>query len=553
MDTFLDILAHNPLVLLFTVIGLGYLIGNINIFGLKLGVAAVLFVGIAFSALDNRLALPESIYVIGLVLFVYSIAIQSGPGFFSSFRKGGLRFSLLTGVLLAVGAIVAIIIGMLTGLSAPNVAGLFCGALTNTPALASAVETAQNLSANLPPDVQATYAASPVVAYGLTYPFGVFGVILFLNLAQRYFKVDFNKEVVDNANASAADEILSCTYKITNPAMAGRTVEAVLKLSGQTGFTLSRIRTGAQTEVVVPGTVLEANSVVVAVGNAEAQERARLLFGEEAMESIPDGLDGIMYRRFYVSNKSIVGKTIREAQTHMQVPATITRLRRGDVEFIPTPDTALELGDRVRVVLRTSDLERVTRHFGDSVKSISETDYLSLSLGIVLGVFLGMIPIPLPNGLTFKLGFAGGPLIAGLVLGRLQRTGPISWEIPFNANLVLRQVGLVFFLAGIGTKAGSGLLSTLSVGGWQLLLAGAAVTTTVTVCTIIVGYKYFKLPMAAVMGMMSGIQTQPAVLAYSSQQTESDQPNIWYATVYPAAMVAKIILAQLIVSAIVLS
>jgi putative transport protein len=299
--------------------------------------------------------------------------------------------------------------------------------------------------------------------------------------------------------------------------------------------------------------VLEANSVVVAVGNAEAQERARLLFGEEAMESIPDGLDGIMYRRFYVSNKSIVGKTIREAQTHMQVPATITRLRRGDVEFIPTPDTALELGDRVRVVLRTSDLERVTRHFGDSVKSISETDYLSLSLGIVLGVFLGMIPIPLPNGLTFKLGFAGGPLIAGLVLGRLQRTGPISWEIPFNANLVLRQVGLVFFLAGIGTKAGSGLLSTLSVGGWQLLLAGAAVTTTVTVCTIIVGYKYFKLPMAAVMGMMSGIQTQPAVLAYSSQQTESDQPNIWYATVYPAAMVAKIILAQLIVSAIVLS
>jgi putative transport protein len=553
MDTFLDILAHNPLVLLFTVIGLGYLIGNINIFGLKLGVAAVLFVGIAFSALDNRLALPESIYVIGLVLFVYSIAIQSGPGFFSSFRKGGLRFSLLTGVLLAVGAIVAIIIGMLTGLSAPNVAGLFCGALTNTPALASAVETAQNLSANLPPDVQATYAASPVVAYGLTYPFGVFGVILFLNLAQRYFKVDFNKEVVDNANASAADEILSCTYKITNPAMAGRTVEAVLKLSGQTGFTLSRIRTGAQTEVVVPGTVLEANSVVVAVGNAEAQERARLLFGEESMESIPDGLDGIMYRRFYVSNKSIVGKTIREAQTHMQVPATITRLRRGDVEFIPTPDTALELGDRVRVVLRTSDLERVTRHFGDSVKSISETDYLSLSLGIVLGVFLGMIPIPLPNGLTFKLGFAGGPLIAGLVLGRLQRTGPISWEIPFNANLVLRQVGLVFFLAGIGTKAGSGLLSTLSVGGWQLLLAGAAVTTTVTVCTIIVGYKYFKLPMAAVMGMMSGIQTQPAVLAYSSQQTESDQPNIWYATVYPAAMVAKIILAQLIVSAIVLS
>ena len=551
MSAFFNMLALHPLVLLFTVIGLGYLLGNINIFGLKLGVAAVLFVGIAFSAFDHRLVLPEYIYVIGLVLFVYSVALQSGPGFFSSFRKSGLRFSLVTCALLILGALVAVGIGLLTGLSAPSVAGLFCGALTNTPALASAAETAQNLSANLPPEVRQEYVASPVVAYGLAYPFGVFGVILFLHLAQRFLRVDIKKE--DIIESRAAEAITSCTYKITNPAVIGQTVEAVLQLVGQTGFTLSRIRKGVHTEVVVPSTVLGANDIVVAVGNAESQQRAKLLFGEEAMESIPDGLDGIIYRRFYVSNKSLVGKTVREVQLHKQVPATITRLRRGDVDFVPSPDTPLELGDRVRVVLRSSDLERVTRLFGDSIKAISETDYLSLSLGIVLGVFVGMIPIPLPNGLTFKLGFAGGPLIAGLVLGRLQRTGPISWEIPFNANLVLRQVGLVFFLAGIGTQAGTGLLDTLSENGWQLILGGAVVTTAVTLSTVLIGYRYFRLPMIAVMGMMSGIQTQPAVLAYSSQQTDSDQPNIWYATVYPAAMVTKIILAQLIVSAIVLS
>ena len=553
MSAFLDILAQNPLVLLFTIIGLGYLLGNISVFGFKLGVAAVLFVGIAFSAIDTRLILPEYIYVIGLVLFVYSVALQSGPGFFSSFRRGGLRFSLVTALLLGFGAVVAILVGVLTDLSAPNIAGMFCGALTNTPALAAVIETAQGLSANLPPDVQHLYATGPVVAYGLTYPVGVFGVILLLYLAQRRYRIDFAQEIAQAAKESAPDEILSRTYRVTNPALTGRTVEAVLQLAGYTGFTLSRIRKGDQIDIVLPDTVLAGGDLVVAVGNTEAQERARLLFGEEAAEIIKDNLDGIMYRRFYVSNKSLVGKTIREVQLHRQVQATITRLRRGDVEFVPSAETPLELGDRVRVVLHRTDLERVTRLFGNSVKSISETDFLSLSLGIVLGVFLGMIPIPLPHGLTLKLGFAGGPLIAGLILGRLQRTGPINWEMPFSANLALRQIGLVFFLSAIGTLAGSGLIETLAAGGWQLLLAGAAVTTAVTLATVLVGYRYFRLPMVAVMGMMAGIQTQPAVLAYATQQSDSDQPNIWYATVYPASMVTKILLAQIIVSAIVLS
>jgi putative transport protein len=183
------------------------------------------------------------------------------------------------------------------------------------------------------------------------------------------------------------------------------------------------------------------------------------------------------------------------------------------------------------------------------VRGITETDFLSLSLGIVLGVFLGMLPIPLGHGLSFKLGFAGGPLIAGLVLGRLTRTGPIIWDLPYNANLVLRQVGLVFFLAGIGTRAGTGFLDTLLAGGWTIIAAGAVITTLMTLVILSIGHRFLKLPMAAVLGMVSGIQTQPAVLAYANQQAESDLPNTWYATVYPAAMVAKIMLAQIVVSA----
>jgi len=544
----LDLLAGNPLLLLFTVIGLGYLIGNINVFGFKLGVAAVLFVGIFFGALDHRLSLPEHIYVIGLVLFVYAIGLQSGHGFFASFRKRGLRFSIVAVLILVAGAVAAIILRSFMGLSAPSAAGLFCGALTNTPALAAAVETSKSLSANLPPETRALYASSPVVTYGLAYPFGVFGVILWFFISNKVLKTDRAEETAEARKELGAEAIFSRTFKITNPAIIGRTVEDALAPLKGYGFVLSRIKKGDKTDIVLSHTVLELNDCIVAVGDADAMRRAQLIFGEEAQEHLALGIDGISYRRIFVSNKAVVGKSISDLHLSRELHAIITRLRRGDVDMVPTPDMVLEMGDRIRVITQRENMDRATKYFGDSLKSISETDYLSLSLGIVLGVFLGMIPIPLPHGLSFKLGFAGGPLIAGLILGRLERTGPITWEMPFNANLVLRQVGLVFFLASIGTKAGDGFGATFHAGGWGLIVAGAIITTLVTITTILIGHIYLKLPMAAVMGLMSGIQTQPACLAYANQQTDTDLPNVWYTTVYPASMVAKIILSQVIVS-----
>ncbi|SYZ72406.1 conserved membrane hypothetical protein [Candidatus Zixiibacteriota bacterium] len=546
----LDLLAENQLILLFTVIGLGYLIGNINIYGFKLGVAAVLFVGIAFGAIDNRLSLPDYIYVIGLVLFVYSIGLQSGPGFFASFQKRGFRYSMMAVIILALGAVVTGAMAILMGISSSSAAGLFCGALTNTPALAAVVETAKSLTANLPRETSELLASSPVVTYGLAYPFGVFGVILWVFLSTKLFKVNKVQEELEEQEESKKIAIYSQTFRITNPAIVGKRVEDVLKPIKDSGFVLSRIRKGNTSNIVEAGTILDLHDLIVAVGDTEALTRAKLLFGEEVAEHLAEGPDGISYRRIFVSNKEVVGKTLRELHLNRQLHATITRLRRGDVDIVPSPDTILEMGDRIRVITHKSNMERVTHFFGDSLRSVAETDYLSLSLGIVLGVFIGMIPIPLGHGLSFKLGFAGGPLIAGLVLGRLGRTGPIIWELPFNANLVLRQVGLVFFLAAIGTKAGFGFGDTFKSGGWGLIAAGAVVTTVVTLATIIIGHKYFKLPMAATMGMMSGIQTQPAILAYANQHSESELPNIWYATVYPASMVAKIVLAQIIVSTV---
>jgi putative transport protein len=548
MHSIIDLLATNPLVLLFTVIGLGYFVGNIKVFGFKLGVAAVLFIGIAFGAIDQRLALPEYIYIIGLVMFVYAIGLQAGPSFFASFQKRGLKTSIMAVFLLGSGAVVAVILGKALGLSAPSIAGTFCGALTNTPALAATIETIKNLSPGLPQNLVKIYSQSPVVTYGLAYPFGVFGVIFWFFIFSKIFKIDFAKERGNLLKESASSFILSKTYKVTNPAVIGKTVDQILHSLGHPGFVLSRIKKGNKIDMVADETTLSFGDLVVAVGTAENLERASILFGEEVNQQVEKKRDDTSYHRYFVSNKKVVGKTISELHLRKEFEGTITRLQRGDVDFVPTPDTTLELGDRVLVVSPREQIDHIKIFLGDSVQAISETDYLSLSLGIVLGAFVGMIPLPLPNGMTFKLGFAGGPLVVGIILGKLERTGPIVWALPFNANLVLRQIGLVFFLAAIGTKAGFGFGATFRSGGWGIIAIGAAITSFVATATILIGYRFLKLPMSAIMGMVSGMQTQPACLAYANQQAQNDLPNLWYATAYPASMIAKIILAQIIVT-----
>ena len=548
MSQTVPLLAANPLLLLFCVIGLGYLVGSARVFGFSLGVAAVLFVGLAFGALNPSLALPEYVYVLGLVLFVYAVGLQSGPGFFASFGQRGLRLNIVAVATLVLGAVTAVLVGHLARLPGAEIAGLFCGALTNTPALATTVETLKQLTAGQPPAEAAAQLARPVVAYGLAYPFGVLGVILAFALFSRLFRIDFAREESERRKAAGAGAILSRTFRVTNPGLFGLTVQQAMAPLVEPGFALSRVHHGEHFEVALPETRLAENDEVVAVGNAESLGRAKVLFGEECSEHLPAPQEaGITYRRIFVSSHEVVGHTVAQAGLQ-RFHATITRLRRGDVDFVPAPDTVLELGDRVRVVAPAAELDRVSKYLGDSIRALSETDFLSMSLGIVLGVLLGMVPLPLPNGVTFKLGFAGGPLIVALIVGRLEHTGPIRWGLPFEANLVLRQLGLVLFLAGIGTRAGQGLTSTFATGGGLLIATGAIITSVVAVGGILAGYRFLRLPMSAVMGMVAGMHTQPACLAFATQHSRNDMPNEWYASVYPASMITKILLAQVLVS-----
>jgi putative transport protein len=550
MASIINLLAENQLLLLFTVIGLGYLLGNIRIFGFSLGITAVLFVGMAFGALDQRLALPDYIYVLGLVLFVYAIGLHAGPNFFAMFNTHGLRSNVLALVVITASALIAVLISAVTDFSAPVISGIYCGALTNAPALAASIETVTSLTKNLPAETRNTLVNNFVVTFGLAYPFGVLGLILAFYSFKKFFKIDLVQEEADRMKNAGSQAIILSTFRVINPAVVGKSVEQVMMTIERQGFVLSRIKKGEKIDVVHPSAILELNDEVVVVGTESSLERAKILFGEVLPYNLDPENDGIEYRRMFVSSHKLAGKKIEQLQLEKELGGTITRLRRGDVDFIPSGDTMLELGDRVRVVARKENLDRISQFFGDSIKGISETDFLSLSFGIVLGVFVGMFPIPLPNGTSFKLGFAGGPLVVAIILGRMQRTGSIIWTLPFSANMVLRQVGLIFFLAGIGTKSGFGFSSTFQTGGFSYMFAGAVITTFVAVVTIVVGYKFLKMPFTALMGIVSAISTQPAALAYANEQAQNEQPNLYYTSVYPAATVAKIILAQILVTAL---
>ena len=547
----IDFLASSPLLLLFTVVGLGWLVGSVRVFGFSLGPAAVLFVGIFLGSLDSRLRIPELLYVLGLILFVYTVGLQSGPSFFSSFGRRALRANLFAfgAVLLAAalswGAARAL---ALDGLS---MVGVFCGALTNTPALAASIEAIRDApgAAALPAADLQMRTSAPVIGYSVAYPFGVIGVLLAFHLAGK-LGVGGGRGVREPEPAAADNPgpLYGRTYRVVNPGVFGKSVASLLGDGSHHGFVLSRIRHGDETSLVYGETVLSRGDLVVAVGNVGAHERARVLFGEESSVEIQTENKEFDFRRIDVSSKQVVGKTIRELNLQRLLDATITRIRRGDVDFVPSAETILERGDRVRVLTWAGNLDRVARYLGDSVRSGSEADFLSLSIGLVIGVLIGIAPMPLPGGGTFTLGFAGGPLIAGLLLGRVQRTGPVTWGMPFSVNLTLRQVGLVLFLAGIGTKAGDGFVQTVQHGGWALMATGAVITALTSGLVLVAGSRFLRLSYSSLMGLMSGVQTQPACLAYAAEHGGADAANVWYASVYPVSMIAKIVLAQILVS-----
>ncbi len=542
----IDLLLGNPLVLLFAVLAIGYPLGRIRIAGVSLGVAAVLFTGLALGALHPDMKLPELVYQLGLVLFVYTVGLSNGSGFFASFRRRGLRDNLFVALLLVFAAGLSVLVGAVFHLRGTLAAGVFAGSVTNTPALAAVIEAIQ---AARPAGDAGAVLADPVVGYSVTYPIGVIGMIVALAMAQRVWRIDYAGEAQRLRSHSGAVERLSnLTLRVTRPAATSRTV-GELSHGAEWDVAFGRLQRGGRAELITGETSFALGDLVTVVGLPEALERVAASLGEVSSEQIDLNRGELDYRRVFVSNPRVIGRRLRELKLTHRFGAVVTRLRRGDVEFVPHGDTMLEPGDRVRVLTQRASLPAVSAFFGDSYRALSEIDILAFSLGLGLGLLLGLVPIPLPGGATLRLGLAGGPLIAALVLGSRGRLGPVNWTLPYSANLTLRQAGLVLFLAGIGTRAGGAFFSTLHrTDGILILVAGMIVTCVLAGLALWIGYRLLKIPFTVLSGMLAGLQTQPAVLGFALEQADSELPNLGYATVYPTAIVLKIILAQAVLA-----
>lgn len=539
------ILADNPLLLLFVVAAIGYPLGRIKIRGSSLGVAAVLFVGLAVGAIHPSLKLPEIVYVLGLATFVYTIGLASGPAFMASLRREGMRNSLLVIGMLLFATILTLVAQRLLHLKATVAAGLFAGSLTSTPALAGAIETIKQLHTGVGLD---QLLAEPVAGYSIAYPMGVMGGVLAISLVQKLWKVKYAAEARSLDIPGAATEGLSgAAIRVTWDG-AGRQSIADLSRRGKWDVVFGRIRRGDTVLLPGPGDRLQPGDLVTVVGTESELGRVAAALGEITKEEITSDRSKYDYRRIFVSNPRVTGLKLGTLNLYERFGATVTRVRRGDDDFLPHADMVLEPGDRVRVVALRQRMSEVTSFFGDSYRAVSEVDILSFSLGLALGLLLGIVPIPLPGGITFKLGFAGGPLIVALILGTLERTGNIVWSLPYSANMTLRQTGLVLLLAGIGTRAGYGFISTLANGGLAIFAAGAIITFVVALVTLWVGHRLMKIPMNLLVGMVAGLHTQPAVLGYALEQTGNDLPNIGYASVYPVATIGKIVLVQVLLT-----
>ncbi len=518
-----DLFADNPLLLLFVCLAVGTAVGSVRIRGFALGPAAVLFTALALSAWDPRLALPNIISQLGLALFAYTIGITSGPSFFAALRHGLGPIAAVTGILVAAAGL-AVAVGRALDLSNGVIAGVYAGGLTNTPALAAATE-------------QLDGASGPTVGYSVTY---VGGVLLMLFAAAFSLR---RREVRLAPDENVPSPIVDMTLRVTRDDLPPL---GDLAHVAERPVLFSRVKHEGRVRVPTEHTRLEPGDLVSAIGRPADVDVLAARVGVPAQEHLPFDRRQLDMRRMTLSNRRLSGLTIAELGLGQRFGAVATRVRRGDVDLLATDDLVVQQGDRVRIIAPRTRLPDVARYVGDSERGPGDLNPLGLSIGLALGLLVGLIPLPSPSGGTFEIGFAAGPLIVGLVLGRAARTGPIVWTVPYTAALALQQLGILVFLAAAGSRAGDALVDSLkSPAGLRIALAGLVVTLAAAAALLVLA-RLFRLAGPRAAGLIAGAQTQPAVLAFAQDRSQDQRVGLAYALVFPAAMITKILAAQFI-------
>ncbi len=520
-----ELLISEPLILLFGVLALGSLLGSIRFGSFSFGSAAVLFVGLAASAWNPDLVIPRILGIFGLAIFAYGIGVSSGPQFFHVLRNFRGAVLLVVGILVAAAG-VAVGVGHLMGLSGPVVSGLYAGALTNTPALAASIE--------------ALGSDEPTVGYSVTYIGGVLGMVAAVGLMGL-------ARLPRAAEAEAADEappeLVHQSIRVTadDAPELGTIVE-----EGQVIF--SRVEHDGVVRVATDGFRPSPGDVVTVIGPQPAVDDVTARLGRPSTNYLTLNRRELDFRRVAVSNHDIAGQTIADLRLYRRYGATATRVRRGDIDLLATDDLVLQIGDRVRIVAPRDRMPEIGHLLGDSERGTGEVEGAGFALGLVLGLLLGVIEFPLPGGSTVSLGLAGGPLVAGLVLGRLRRSGPFIWALPFPAATALNQLGILLFLAYAGTNAGDDLVAAMqSDQGIRILIAGLLVTGFAAFALTLLGPAVSGIAGPRLAGVIAGFQTQPAVLTFANERNGADpRVNLGYALAYPVAMIVKVIVAPLI-------
>ena len=520
-----SLFASSPLLALFVVVALGAAIGAIRIGPLRFGAAGALFVGLVVSALHPEVVSTHMSIVqpMGLAFFVYCVGISAGATFFQDLRKQTNLLALTT-VVCVVGALIALVGGRLLGLSSGLTSGLFTGALTAAPAL----DTATRLTGD----------PNAAVGYAFGYPVGVIGGILIVTITVT------RKWVGPKDTPSLAGASLEAVTIHVSKHINTRDIEAWRDQRVR----LSYLRRDGRTRVTAPGEDLLPGDHVVMVGDPASIKETAPLVGEILDHNLEDDRSDLAFERIVVSNPDVAGRSVSELNVTKRFGAVITRVRRGDLDLLARDDLDLQLGDHVAVVVPTDELDDIAEWLGDSERRVAEVDGMAFGIGLVLGLLLGIVSFPLPGGQGFQLGAAAGPLIVGMLLGALRRTGPLVWTLPAAANLTIRQIGLMLFLAALGLNAGPQFASLLgSPEGWRAALLAAVM---VVVCCVIqaLGAKFIGLSSARAAGGIAGFLGQPAVLQAADARVTDERIEAAYATLFAFAIIVKILLLPVITS-----
>ncbi|MGF0023153.1 putative transporter [Parabacteroides merdae] len=542
-------IGHSILLLSF-VIAAGIQLGKIKVFGVSLGITLVLFVGIilghfGFTINHNVIHFFKEF---GLILFVYSVGMQVGPGFFSSFKQGGITLNMLACGIVFLGVLTAVILHYATGIPMPTMVGILSGAVTNTPGLGAAQQAFS--------DMHGVSDNTIALGYAVAYPLGVIGIILSIILIKYIFRVSFDKEneQLNSEDSSHTNEAKPISLIVKNPAIFNKTVAELSNLLEHRDFVISRVwrDSNKQIEIASANTVLQENDKVFVITTETDAETIKTFIGEEIEMERKQWIrmeSQFINRRILITKPELNGKRLGQLKLRKLYGINITRINRAGVDLVAKPGLTLQVGDRVNVVGTETAVSNVEKVLGNSMKRLNEPNLITIFVGIALGIVLGSIPISFPGiPQPVKLGLAGGPLVVAILISRFGYHYKLITYTTQSANLMLREIGITLFLACVGISAGDGFVDTIvNNGGFAWIGYGFIITFVPLMIIGCIGRYFCKVNYFTLMGLIAGSTTDPPALAYSNATAGNDAPSVGYATVYPLTMFLRVLTAQLLI------